>query len=290
MLGAAHKPGAMPLRPLGLGDFYDAAFRIIRFNPKATVGAAVLVAAVAMAIPVLATAVLSGAADLTLDDGLRRRQLDRDRRPAHGRRRLRPGRPPAVRRHDLRDRDDRPRDRRRRDRPAAVAGRGLGGDPGITVAADRTDPPHRTDLDRAPRRVRRSVRPRHLAGLVLGRRPGVVPGDRSTARRAPVVALDPGDLPAGPGPGDRAHRRLRRHRPWLPPDAAAVLADLRHRAADRDRHLGRRPDPHRPLRYRRPGRRACDVRLRRCGPRARRPQRPRLGPVDGLRGARSRRR
>ena len=60
MLGAAHKPGAMPLRPLGLGDMYDAAFRIIRFNPKATVGSAVLVAAVAMAIPVLVT----GAADL----------------------------------------------------------------------------------------------------------------------------------------------------------------------------------------------------------------------------------
>ena len=51
MLGAAHKPGAMPLRPLGLGDMYDAAFRIIRFNPKATVGSAVLVAAVAMADP-----------------------------------------------------------------------------------------------------------------------------------------------------------------------------------------------------------------------------------------------
>ena len=58
MLGAAHKPGAMPLRPLSLGDMYDAAFRIIRFNPKATVGSAVLVAAVAMAIPVVITAVL----------------------------------------------------------------------------------------------------------------------------------------------------------------------------------------------------------------------------------------
>ena len=69
MLGAAHKPGAMPLRPLGLGDIYDAAFRIIRFNPKATVGSAVLVAAVAMAIPVLATAVLSAVADLSLDAG-----------------------------------------------------------------------------------------------------------------------------------------------------------------------------------------------------------------------------
>ena len=58
MLGAAHKPGAMPLRPLGLGDMYDAAFRIIRFNPKATVGSAVLVASVAMAIPIVVTAIL----------------------------------------------------------------------------------------------------------------------------------------------------------------------------------------------------------------------------------------
>src|SRR3954465_6540208 len=56
MLGAAHKPGAMPLRPLGLGDMYDAAFRIIRFNPKATVGSAVLVPAGALAIPALVTA------------------------------------------------------------------------------------------------------------------------------------------------------------------------------------------------------------------------------------------
>jgi len=59
MLGAAHKPGAMPLRPLGLGDIYDAAFRIIRFNPKATVGSAVLVASVTMLIPVVITAVFT---------------------------------------------------------------------------------------------------------------------------------------------------------------------------------------------------------------------------------------
>ena len=69
MLGAAHKPGAMPLRPLGLGDMYDAAFRIIRFNPKATVGSAVLVAAGAMAIPVMVTAVLTFAVDLSIDQG-----------------------------------------------------------------------------------------------------------------------------------------------------------------------------------------------------------------------------
>lgn len=67
MLGAAHKPGALPLRPLTLGDMYDAAFRIIRFNPKATVGSAVLVAAVAMVVPVLVTAVFTAAVDISLD-------------------------------------------------------------------------------------------------------------------------------------------------------------------------------------------------------------------------------
>jgi hypothetical protein len=69
MLGAAHKPGAIPLRPLGLGDMYDAAFRIIRFNPRATVGSSVLVAAVAMAIPVLVTSVLTWTVDLSLAGG-----------------------------------------------------------------------------------------------------------------------------------------------------------------------------------------------------------------------------
>jgi hypothetical protein len=68
MLGAAHKPGAMPLRPLGLGDIYDAAFRIIRFNPKATVGSAVLVAVVVMAIPVGLTAVLTWTVGTALDE------------------------------------------------------------------------------------------------------------------------------------------------------------------------------------------------------------------------------
>jgi hypothetical protein len=67
MLGAAHRPGAMPLRPLALGDMYDAAFRIIRFNPKATVGSAVLVATVAWLVPVVVTALLSFSLDLSLD-------------------------------------------------------------------------------------------------------------------------------------------------------------------------------------------------------------------------------
>ncbi|MBA3781780.1 MAG: hypothetical protein H0X12_08005 [Nocardioides sp.] len=66
-LGAAHKPGALPLRPLGLSDMFDATFKIIRFNPKATVGSAVLVAAISMTIPVLITAALSLGLDLSLD-------------------------------------------------------------------------------------------------------------------------------------------------------------------------------------------------------------------------------
>ena len=72
MLGAAHKPGALPLRPLALGDMYDAAFRIIRFNPRATVGSAVLVAAVAMAIPVAGHRRCSPwTVDLSLDQSTR---------------------------------------------------------------------------------------------------------------------------------------------------------------------------------------------------------------------------
>ncbi len=66
-LGAAHKPGAFPLRPLGLGDMYDGAFRIIRFNPKATVGAAVLVTAVAMIVPIVVTTVLTFTVGLAVD-------------------------------------------------------------------------------------------------------------------------------------------------------------------------------------------------------------------------------
>lgn len=64
---AAHKPGAVPLRPLRLGDILDAAFKIIRYNPKATVGSSVLVAALAMAIPVLVTAVVAFAVDVSVD-------------------------------------------------------------------------------------------------------------------------------------------------------------------------------------------------------------------------------
>lgn len=67
MLGAAHKPGAIPLRPLTLGEIYDGAFRIIRFNPKATVGSAVLVATVTMMLPVIVTAILTWTIGATFD-------------------------------------------------------------------------------------------------------------------------------------------------------------------------------------------------------------------------------
>ena len=118
MLGAAHKPGAMPLRPLSLGDMYDAAFRIIRFNPKATVGSAVLVAAVTMAIPIVVTAILTATVNVTIDEtgtpddssivgfaGLVRLAARRHRA--------------VLVRQPVRDRDGRPRGRGRGDRQAA---------------------------------------------------------------------------------------------------------------------------------------------------------------------------
>lgn len=64
---AVHKPGAIPLRPLALGDIFDGAFRIIRYNPQATVGAAALVSAAAMVIPVLTGLVTGSTGGLSLD-------------------------------------------------------------------------------------------------------------------------------------------------------------------------------------------------------------------------------
>jgi hypothetical protein len=75
---AAHKPGAIPLRPLVLGDIFDGAFKIIRYNPRATVGAAVLVSAVAMVIPVVTGLVTGSTGGLSLDansDGITNGQL-----------------------------------------------------------------------------------------------------------------------------------------------------------------------------------------------------------------------
>ncbi len=69
LMGAAHKPGAIPLRPLQLGTMYDGAFRIIRFNPKATVGAAALVTAVAMILPIAINLVLTFTVGSGIDAG-----------------------------------------------------------------------------------------------------------------------------------------------------------------------------------------------------------------------------
>lgn len=63
----AHKPGAIPLRPLVLTDIFDGAFRIIRYNPQATIGAAVLVSAVAMIVPVVISLVTGSTGGLEVD-------------------------------------------------------------------------------------------------------------------------------------------------------------------------------------------------------------------------------
>ncbi len=65
-----HKPGVVPLRPLGLGDFFDGAFKTIRRNPRAMVGLAALVTTGFMVVPVLVTLALAAAGRLSLDLGL----------------------------------------------------------------------------------------------------------------------------------------------------------------------------------------------------------------------------
>ena len=65
----AHKPGAIPLRPLVLSDVFDGAFKIIRYNPRATIGAAVLVSAVAMIVPIVAGLATGSTGGLSPDPG-----------------------------------------------------------------------------------------------------------------------------------------------------------------------------------------------------------------------------
>ena len=55
----AHKPGAIPLRPLVLSDIFDGALPHHPLQPAGTIGAALLVSAVAMAVPVI-VGLLSG--------------------------------------------------------------------------------------------------------------------------------------------------------------------------------------------------------------------------------------
>ena len=61
-----HKPGVVALRPLGLGDFFDGAFRTIRRNPTAMIGLAALVTTAFMLLPVLVTLALAASGDLAV--------------------------------------------------------------------------------------------------------------------------------------------------------------------------------------------------------------------------------
>ncbi|QCX28424.1 proline-rich domain-containing protein [Nocardioides jishulii] len=67
---AAHKPGAVPLRPLGLGDLLDGAVKIVRINPGATIGASTLLGAVAITVPAVVSTVfgLGGSLDLLVSE------------------------------------------------------------------------------------------------------------------------------------------------------------------------------------------------------------------------------
>ncbi len=50
------QPGVVPLRPLGVGEILDGAFRTVRRHPKATLGLAALATAVQLALSLLLTA------------------------------------------------------------------------------------------------------------------------------------------------------------------------------------------------------------------------------------------
>ena len=52
----APRPGCVPLRPLGLGDILDGSFRILRRNPRATLGLSALVTVIQVAVTTLLTA------------------------------------------------------------------------------------------------------------------------------------------------------------------------------------------------------------------------------------------
>ncbi len=231
--GAAHKPGALPLRPLTLGDIYDGALKVIRFNPKATVGSAVLVTAIAMAVPVLLTACAH------LRDGPLARP---------GGHRL------------LHQRGGRPGDVVRVARCSASCSRASGWSWSPAWSPTSWPRPRSgsgSSLGEAWARTRgkrwRLIGLTVLVGLVsvllmglyaLAWVPVVLTGDgpvdRGVRRRhrpavpgRDVAVLDPRLLPAGAGPDARAGRRDRRDRARLPADQPGVLADLRHRHAHR---------------------------------------------------------
>lgn len=53
-----HRPGALPLRPLRLGEVLDVSFSIVRHARAATIGAALVASALALALPLLLAALV----------------------------------------------------------------------------------------------------------------------------------------------------------------------------------------------------------------------------------------
>ena len=202
-----------------------------RRRPSAS---AVLVAAVAMAIPVLVTAVLTPCGrTCPLDAGRRRTPPTTDRHRRGGRRARRSARVlqyvglifvTGMIAHVT---------------AAAAIGRRLSlGEAWAATRGTRwrlvgLTAAHRPDLaGRARRRTSCVWVAAGRARRLVGRSPwsGSLVSVPLSSSRWPVLALDPGHLPAGAGADARADRRLRRHRPRLPADPPAVLAHLRHRA------------------------------------------------------------
>ena len=94
MLGAAHKPGAMPLRPLTLGDIYDARVPDHPVQPEGHRRVGGVGRRLAMAIPVLITALLTWTIGAAFDETGRTPRRG-PRRPARRLQRAGPRRAPA---------------------------------------------------------------------------------------------------------------------------------------------------------------------------------------------------
>ncbi|CAA9381047.1 MAG: Integral membrane protein, partial [uncultured Nocardioides sp.] len=178
--------------------------------------------------------------------GERRRHRPEDphrRGRGRHRRRLRragPGQRAPGHRADPGRWDDRARGGRRHHGPQAVPRRGVGRDARQAVAADRPHGAARAGHHLDHRAVPPQLDPGGVRRRVLaGARPLRIRQRPAVPRPAGVV-LGPALLPAGAGADARGRRRPRRARPRLPPHAASVLADLRHRSADLRHRPGRR--------------------------------------------------
>src|SRR6478609_11184276 len=64
----ALQPGIIPLRPIGLGEIYDGAFRSIRANPKVMFGMAAIVVTIAVALQSLVSWYVQGLLAPTIAD------------------------------------------------------------------------------------------------------------------------------------------------------------------------------------------------------------------------------